>query len=118
MLEQPSYRFPARLKLRSAFEYRQSFQGPIKLVAGNIKVFAKPNELAYPRLGLAISRKKTGNAVIRNRIKRIARESFRLQQHKLQSIDIVIIVLRKMDEVDNKKLQIWLNTLWQRLSKA
>lgn len=117
-MEQPSYRFPKRLKLRSAFEYRQSFQGPVKLVTGNIKVFAKPNELDYPRLGLAVSRKKTGSAVVRNRIKRIIRESFRLQQHELKSIDMVFIVLRKMDEVDNKKLQTWLNTLWQRLSKA
>lgn len=118
MLEQLSYRFPVQLKLRSAYEYQQVFQGPIRLVAGNIKIFAKPNGLGFPRLGLAISRKKTTNAVARNRIKRIIRESFRLHQHELLSVDLVVIVLRKMEDVDNQKLQSWLNSLWQRLSKA
>lgn len=117
-MEQLSYRFPARLKLRSAIDYKQTFQGTIKLVAGNIKLFAKPNSLNHPRLGLAISRKKTSSAVLRNRLKRITRESFRLHQDELKPVDIVIIVLRKMDDIDNKKLQAWLNSLWQRLSKA
>lgn len=118
MLEKPSYHFPAQLKLRSAHEYQGAFGGSIKLVAGNIKIFAKPNELSFARLGLAISRKKTRNAVVRNRIKRIVRESFRLQRHELIAVDVVVIILRKVDDVDNKKLQLCLHTLWQRLSKA
>jgi ribonuclease P protein component len=110
--------FPVQLKLSAAADYQKAFQGKIKLVVGNIKLFARPNDMAHARLGLAVSRKKTKNAVMRNRIKRIVRESFRLHQQEITSHDLVIIILRKEDKVDNKKLHTWLNTLWQQLSKA
>ncbi|MBP9706430.1 MAG: ribonuclease P protein component [Oligoflexales bacterium] len=48
----------------------------------------------YPRLGLVVS-KKTGNSVVRNRVKRQMREVFRLTWRKyaaqLSSVDFVLI---------------------------
>jgi ribonuclease P protein component len=42
------------------------------------------------RIGITIT-KKMGNAVVRNRLKRIIREAFRLSQHSLpKGVDIVI----------------------------
>lgn len=118
MLNQTSYQFHVQLKLRTALDYQKTFKGPIKLVVGNLKLFAAPNALGYPRLGTAISRKKAKNAVSRNRVKRIIRETFRLHQHELPSVDIVLIILRKVDNIDKKKLQAWLSTLLKQLSKA
>lgn len=43
-----------------------------------ITAFVLPNKLPYHRLGITASRKALGNAVCRNRAKRLLRESFRL----------------------------------------
>ena len=42
------------------------------------------------RLGLAIATRTCGGAVARNLIKRLTRESFRLNQHSLPPVDITI----------------------------
>jgi ribonuclease P protein component len=43
------------------------------------------------RLGVVVS-SKVGNSVIRSRVRRLLRESFRLNQHRLtQSIDLVLV---------------------------
>ena len=49
------------------------------------------NELSYPRLGVVTYKKNVKTAVLRNRLKRIAREAFRLRQSQLLAIDIVIV---------------------------
>jgi ribonuclease P protein component len=49
------------------------------------------------RLGLAVTR-KSGNAVWRNRIKRVVREFFRLHQRGIpQGLDIVVVPKRSLD---------------------
>ena len=57
-------------------------------------VFVVPNDSSRSRLGVAASR-KVGNAVQRNRVKRVAREIFR--RHKVVAgLDIVIVPRREM----------------------
>lgn len=43
-----------------------------------------------PRLGILISRKHAASAVQRNRIKRCIREAFRLEQHALGALDVLV----------------------------
>ena len=57
------------------------------------------NELGYSRFGISVP-KKTGNAVIRNRIKRQVRAAIGLSTNFEESIDIVIII-RKAYQIDN-----------------
>ncbi len=53
-------------------------------------VYVYKNDLGRERLGLAVSA-RTGNAVRRNRIKRLVREFFRLNRKSISpSVDIVV----------------------------
>ncbi len=51
-----------------------------------ITAFVLPNKLPYHRLGITASRKALGNAVCRNRAKRLLRESFRLSESSLDAL--------------------------------
>jgi ribonuclease P protein component len=48
------------------------------------------NQETHARLGLSIATRTFGTAVARNRIKRLARESFRLNQHSLPPVDVTV----------------------------
>ncbi len=78
---------------------------------------ASPNDLGHPRLGLVFSKKNVRRAVDRNRLKRLARESIRLQQQRLPSVDIVILARRGVHELDNDSLHRQLHGMWKRLTR-
>ena len=65
------------------------------------QVMTRPAQ-GKPRLGLAISKKAHRLAVDRNRLKRIAREVFRLTQQQLSMTEFVVMSRGKT--ADNKTL--------------
>ena len=73
------------------------------------------NELGRARLGLAVSKRVSKLAVRRNRIKRIARDSFRHVRDTLPSVDILLIPRFSADQEDNASLRAELVRLWQRV---
>ena len=87
-----SQRFLAKYHLRTTAQYDRVFQR--KCSAGDrwLVVYGIESSLADPRIGLVVSR-KVGNAVVRNRWKRLLREAFRLNRRRLpDGIDLVVIV--------------------------
>ena len=63
----------------------------------HLTVFAAPNPEGELRVGFSVSRKH-GNAVLRNRIKRLMREAFRLSRHELPAgLDLVLVPVEARD---------------------
>ena len=80
------------MRLANAGQFRAVYAAQARRNAGPLLVYALPNDLEHPRLGLAVP-KRVGNAVRRNRIKRMLREALRLMQHDLPGgYDLVINV--------------------------
>ena len=63
------------------------------------------NDLNKNRIGISVS-KKVGNSVIRHRITRLVRESYRLQEEMFNSsLDIVVIARSTAREVGYKEIE-------------
>lgn len=77
-----TYRFPKSSRLRSSREFEQVYGQQQRVADGVLLIFARARADEVSRIGLSVSRKR-GNAVRRNREKRLLREAFRLEQHTL-----------------------------------
>lgn len=94
-----SFAFGKDKRLLNAKAFQAVFDVPAKKIHSNhLLLFVRANDGVSARLGLAITKKKVKNATDRNRLKRLARERFRLCQHKLAPVDVVLIVKSRFDE--------------------
>ena len=108
--------FNKSLRLLDANAYKTVFDdAQLKVSKQQVLYLARNNGTTTPRLGVVIAKKNVRLATQRNRIKRILRESFRLQQHCLGGIDTVVLARGGLDRLDNAALHALFNQLWQQL---
>jgi ribonuclease P protein component len=72
-------------------EFERVYKNGNVIKRGCLIIRALPNNRAYARLGVAVSKKIFRHAVTRNRIKRMIREAFRLNKNQLpKGVDFII----------------------------
>ncbi len=104
--------------MRSKLQFDAIYAGGRRIDDRFFGLRIKPNGLAYPRMGMAVAVKTAGNAVARNRLRRLVRESFRLAQHELPSVDIVVAAKFPTAGAPATALRASLATLWNRVAST
>lgn len=92
-------------------------QADLKVHGKGMMALIRLTTRGYPRLGLVVSKKNVKRAVDRNRFKRLVRESIRLRQDHLPSVDIVVLARRGVQDIDNETLHRQLHGMWKRLQR-
>lgn len=110
--------FTKQQRLLEAKEFSALFaDAPIRASHPCFLLLCNFNSTEQARLGLVIAKKQIKKSHDRNRLKRLIRESFRLQQHKLPLIDAIVLARKGADALSNSEIQVILHGLWKRISK-
>jgi len=110
-----SARFPASVRVRTGREYREAFADSRRISTRHFSLHLRTRDGGFCRLGMAVSRKVSPDAVVRNRIKRQIRESFRLIRRELPYGDCIVVARHSAGPLDKAALRADLALLWERL---
>ena len=112
------YGFSTDVRIHCAADYKSVFDGALfKVHQPHFLFLAKYTEQPNSRLGIVVAKKKVRRAHERNRVKRLARESFRLHQQQLDQLDIVVMPKNGIDAIPNAELHQQLQFAWQMLNR-
>ncbi|WP_333664025.1 ribonuclease P protein component [Acinetobacter sp.] len=113
------YSFGTESRIRCAADYKSVFDGALfKVHQPHFLFLAKLTEQPKSRLGIVVAKKKVRRAHERNRVKRLARESFRVHQAQFNAdIDIVVMPKMGIEAISNQELYQQLDFAWQKLQR-
>jgi ribonuclease P protein component len=89
-----SFPFPKSKRLLNRKDFVNLNRSGERYRTKHFTIIINENGLKINRLGITVS-KKTGNAVKRNRVKRLVRESFRLHQNAFPAGHDIVFVANK-----------------------
>ena len=119
---QPGATLPRRTRIRQPAEFKQAFAKGFRITRAPLAAVCKPQaaeaagsagaEIGHARVGLAISRKAAPRAVDRNRVKRLIREEFRHNRHRLPAVDLVFYGQPGLATMETAQLRKALAEIW------
>ncbi len=92
--------FNKQAKLVKTDEFSSVFNFRKRISSQHLAFHYQPNDQQHSRLGLVVGKKVAKLSVHRNYMRRVLREFFRLQQHEISHVDLVIRVQKKFEHVD------------------
>jgi len=109
--------FTPAQRLHNKSDFDRVYKDARRSADAMFAIFVRANTGTSARLGLSIAARIIGNAVRRNRVKRLIRESFRHHQHQFPAVDIVVNGRSGARNADNKAIVRSLERHWQSVSK-
>lgn len=106
--------FKKKHRLFEDNQFRFVFKKSYKVFNKQFLILSRENNVTYPRLGIRISSKFIKLSYKRNVIKRLIRESFRINIKKFFCMDFIVIVKNNISEFKNVFLLESLKSLWIR----
>ena len=98
--------------LRNNRDFQNVFRSGKSYANRYLVMYVSKNQLQGNRLGISVS-KKVGNSVVRHRVKRLIKESYRLHENIFNSsLDIVVIARNNaadftFEEAESALLHLW-----------
>lgn len=110
--------FTLAQRIHTAAEYSRTMSNPeYRLKTNHYLLLASPNEQEFGRLGLIIGKKVSKKAVIRNKYKRIIRESFRQDSISKLPINVVVLGRSSLDSLSKSEFRHLLKQSWAKLQR-
>lgn len=79
--------------LKTSRDFKRVYNDGKSYANKYLVMYKYENNLNYNRLGISVS-KKVGNSVVRHRLTRLVRESYRLEENNIKNSYDIIIILR------------------------
>ena len=95
-----AFKFIKQAKIVKTDDFSSVFNLRKRIASPHLVMRYKLNDLNRPRLGLIVGKKTAKLAVWRNYMKRVLRELFRINQHQLPALDLVIKVQKPFEKAD------------------
>ena len=111
------FSFSRANRLLKPADFQRVFAAASRSADRYFTVLYRDNGTAEPRVGFTVAKKKIAAATGRNRVRRLARESFRQQKRTLGGLDIIILAQNTAAQATNAQLFASLDNHWQRLQQ-